>query len=266
MINLAGKTVVITGASSGIGAAAALAFAKRGAKLVLGARRTDKLTAVAEQAHALGADVIAHPCDVSHRDQVQALLQLAIEKFGRLDVAIANAGFGFVARVHETDEAQVDEIWRVNVLGTWYVMVEAANIMLPRKSGHVIAVSSAAARRSLPTMGFYSLTKAAQLSLVEAQRVELRGSGIKVSSVHPITTQTDFFDEASRRSRTRISGVGKSQTAELVGEKIARLAERPKPELWPFAPSRLALVFSSALPRLTDHMMAKMLPSRNKTD
>ncbi len=257
---LQGKVVVITGASSGIGAAAALALARRGASLVLAARRLDRLAAVAAQVERLGGRAVVQSCDVSRREDIRRLLTMAQDNFASLDVVIANAGFGFSAAVHETTEPQMDEIWRVNVLGTWYVMAEAAAMMIPRRAGHIIVISSAAARRGLPRMGAYSMTKAAQLSLAEAQRIELTGTGVQVSSVHPISTRTNFFAEASRRSGTRVGGIGKMQTAELVGEKIAHLVERPRPELWPFSPARWSLGLATMLPGVTDYFMRRLAP------
>ncbi len=258
MGQLNGKVVLITGASSGIGRAAALSFARRGARLFLAARRAQKLQAVVSEATALGTEATAVLCDVSIQKDVETLFAAAMGKHGRVDVAVANAGFGLLGRLHETTEEQMQEIWRVNVLGTWYVMKRAAEIMLPQKSGHIIAVSSAIARRALPQMGPYAMTKAAQLSLVEAQRVELLPFGIKVSSVHATTTDTEFFDQASLRSGRKMRGFGTVQTAELVGEKIVRLAEHPRPELWPSRLTRISLAFATILPSVTDRALAKM--------
>lgn len=264
--SLGGKVVVITGASSGIGAATALALAPHGAKLVLGARRKDKLEATAARVRAAGAaskcECLTRHCDVAQRDDVRELVETAVELFGRLDIMVANAGYGMLAKVHEMSEETFDELFQVNVKGSWYAMQEAAAAMLPRKSGHIIVISSAAARRGLPLYGAYSMTKAAQLSLVEAMRVELLPMGIYVSSVHPVTTATEFFETASQRSRIKSSGLGKAQTAESVGRKIVRLMARPKPELWPHSLSRLGLSFATMFPRMTDKAMLKLMPRR----
>src|SRR4051812_5301514 len=106
MASVNGKVIIITGASAGIGAATALALAKAGAILVLAARRADRLEQVAAQCRALGAQVINVICDVSRRADVDHLVAQSVEKFGRLDVMIANAGYGFLANIHETTEAQ----------------------------------------------------------------------------------------------------------------------------------------------------------------
>ncbi len=258
------KVVVITGASSGIGAATAEALAKAGAKLVLGARRLDKLQAVAARVLELGGQAEVMVCDVGRREQVKALLALAQSRFGRVDVAIANAGFGFVARVHDTTDEQMEEIWRVNLLGTWYVLAEAAPLMLKQRQGHIIAVSSVVARRGLPGMGPYCMTKAGQLSLVEAMRVELRGSGVYVSSVHPGYTQTEFFQQVSRRSGSTVRGGGKMQSADVVAQKIASLVERPRPELWPLKMLRWATLLTAMLPGISDAAIAKSMRPRGR--
>lgn len=259
---ISGKVVVITGASSGIGAATAYALAARGAQVVLGARRLDKLKEVANRAMSLGGQVEVMSCDVGKREEVRALLGLAQNRFGHVDAAIANAGFGFSARVHDTTQEQMDEIWRVNLLGTWYVMAEAAPLMLKQRSGHIIAVSSVVARRGLPGMGPYCMTKAAQLSLVEAMRVELRGTGVYVSSVHPGYTQTEFFEQASRRSRNKVTGGGAIQSATVVGTKIAGLIAHPRPELWPMRMLRWGMSITTLTPGLGDAAIAKAMPSR----
>ena len=259
-----GKVVVITGASSGIGAATAEALAKGGANLVLGARRLDKLQAVAARVTDVGGQAQVMACDVGSRDQVQALMALAQSRFGRVDVAIANAGFGFAGRVHEITEEQMEEIWRVNLLGTWYLMAAAGPLMLKQRQGHIIAVSSVVARRGLPGMGPYCMTKAGQLSLVEAMRVELRGSGVYVSSVHPGYTQTEFFQQASRRSGSTVRGGGKIQSAEVVARKIRSLIEHPRPELWPMKMLRWAMLLTAMMPGLSDVAIAKTMRPRGR--
>jgi len=264
------KTIIITGASSGIGAATALALAQGRANLVLGARRIERLEQVAAQCRRLGAAALAVPCDVAQRAAVDRLVALGVEKFGRLDVMLANAGYGFLERIHEATDAQFDAIVNTNVKGTWYAMQAAAAVMLKQppigmgksRRGHIIAVSSGAARRGLPLYGIYALTKAAQLSLCEALRVELLPQGVYVSSVHPLATATEFFDVASRQSRFRSTGLGHAQPVEAVARKIARLIRRPRPELWPVPGSAWLLALAAAFPRLADHVMARTVGNR----
>lgn len=268
---LAKKVVIITGASAGIGAATAVALAAQGVRLVLGARRLDKLEEVAGKCRAAGAETVAVCCDVAKRADVDRLVAAAVEKFGRVDVMLANAGYGFLAKIHETTEEQFDDIMATNVKGTWYAMQAAANVMLQQKPlegekyrGHIIAVSSGAGRRGLPLYGVYSMTKAAQLSLAEAMRVELKGQGVYVSTVHPLTTATDFFDVASSKSRLKSTGLGHAQPVSVVAAKIAKLIRRPRPELWPVTGSAWLLAIAATFPRLADWSMAKTVYRRTR--
>ncbi len=274
MATLKDRVIVITGASSGIGAATALAAAREGAKLVLGARRIDKLEKVADECRAAGGEAITVPCDVSRRADVDRLVAATVKKFERLDIMLANAGYGFLAKVQETTEEQFDDIFATNVKGTWYCMQAAADIMLkqlpaagdPKKAarGHIIAVSSGAARRGLPLYGLYSMTKAAQLSLCEAMRVELRGQGVYVSSVHPLTTATEFFEVASNKSRVRSTGLSHAAPVESVARKIVSLMKHPRPELWPAFASRWALGIAAVFPGLADWSMSRTIGKRTR--
>lgn len=282
-ISLENKVVAITGASSGIGAATATAIANkygsRGVKIVISARRIDRLEALAKVLRGTGAEVEVVSCDVAKKSQVDALVQTCINKFGRLDVMFANAGYGLTGSVIDLTDAQCDDLINVNVKGTLYAMQAAAKVMLTQRSGHIIATSSAAARRGLPLYGIYSATKAAQLSLAEALRVELRhqllqtagnggggggGDHIYVSTVHPATTETEFFDTAAKVSGIPSSGMGRSQTAAQVGAKILKLMEHPRPELWPMPFTHLGLSLATIFNKSTDNAMLKMLPRRLK--
>lgn len=262
MVDLTQKVIIITGASAGIGQALALALAPYHVRMILSARRVERLETLAAQCRQMGSEVIVQACDVAQRAQVEALVTTAVSTWQRLDIMVANAGFGFLSAVHETTEAQFDEIVDVNVKGTWYAMAAATPVMIKQRSGHIIATSSAAARRGLPFFGPYAMTKAAQLSLCEAARVELKQYGIKVSSVHPITTETDFFTVASDRSQMKTSGLGSAQTAATVARKMVHLMQHPKPELWPHWASRYALVMAALWPRLGDYIMGRSLKRR----
>ncbi len=271
MIKQDQQVVVITGASSGIGAATALALAKQKANLVLAARRKDKLDAVAAQCAQLGAQVEVMSCDVSKRADVDALAECALKCFGRIDVMFANAGYGFLAKIHEVTDAQFDEIMAANVKGSLYCMQAAHKVMKnqqpaegSRYRGHIILTSSGAARRGLPLYGVYSMTKAAQLSLAEAMRVELARENIYVSTVHPLTTATEFFDVASSHSRIRSTGLGHAMPVEKVAAKIVRLMRKPRPELWPATGSAWLLVLAAAFPRLADFGMAQTVGKRTR--
>jgi short-subunit dehydrogenase len=257
-----GMVVVITGASAGIGRALARELSGRGGRLVLAARRLDRLE---ELNRALGGRHVCVRTDVSRREECEALVAATVERFGRIDTLVANAGYGILRPVAATTPQEMQEIFQANVFGTLDCVRAAVPHMLRQETagrwrGQVMIVSSAVARRGIPYFGAYSATKAAQLSLAEAMRVELRPSQIAVTTVHPIGTDTEFGQAAANRAGggriARIPGEVR-QSAEQVARKMARAIERPAPEVWPFAPSRWALTAATLAPRWVDRIMGK---------
>lgn len=260
-----GMVALITGASAGIGRALARDLHGRGARLVLSARRTDRL---AELNAELGGNHLAVTADVARTDDCDRLVAEAIARFGRIDALVCNAGYGLVRRVADTTPAEMRDIFATNVFGTTDVIHAAVPHLLKQEPmnglrAHILIVSSAAGRRGLPYFGAYSATKAAQLSLAEALRVELRPQRIAVTSVHPVGTSSDFFTTAATVSKSRLPirhGIEVQQTPELVAAKIARALARPRPELWPLAPSRLMLSVATLFPSLADRALAGRKP------
>jgi NADP-dependent 3-hydroxy acid dehydrogenase YdfG len=182
---------LITGASSGIGAATARAASEAGYRLVLGARSTDKLEALAAE---LGGEerAVPVPTDVTQWEDNERLVAAATERFGRLDVAFANAGFG-AARgwLEETPEHWRDMVL-TNVLGAAYT-VRAAIPALKEAKGHILITGSVAGRRALPG-SLYSVTKWAVTAMGEAVRADLDGAGIRTTLIEPGKVDTPFFD------------------------------------------------------------------------
>lgn len=259
------SVILITGASAGIGRALAVELHARGAHLVLAARRLDRLHLINA---ALGGQHLCLKADVAVSADCHAIVEQTVAHFGRLDTIVCNAGYGLVRRVHETTEAELLAIFQTNVVGTTEC-IRAAVPAMQRNGirggyrGQIMIVSSAAARRGLPFFGAYSATKAAQLSLAEAARVELRGDRIAVTSVHPIGTETDFFTSAETLSSAKIDvpgrGQGFRQTSEHVARRMADAIERPRAEVWPSRPSRFALSVATLFPTLGDRLMRKSL-------
>jgi NADP-dependent 3-hydroxy acid dehydrogenase YdfG len=186
--------MLITGASSGIGAATARQAARAGYRLVLAARSEDKLRDLASE---LGGDerAIARRCDVSIWEDQEALMKAALDAFGRVDVVFANAGFGaargFLKETPEQWRSMVD----TNVLGVAYSIRASMPHLLERGSGHYVITSSVAGRRPLPG-SLYSATKHAVTAMGEALRQELRGEGseVRVTLIEPGMVDTPFFD------------------------------------------------------------------------
>jgi NADP-dependent 3-hydroxy acid dehydrogenase YdfG len=191
-VTVAGRVLLITGASSGIGAATARAAAAEGYRLVLAARSAERLAALAGE---LGGPerALAVPCDVTDWDQQVALAARALEAFGGIDVAFANAGFG----ARRGFQAETPDHWRAmvltNVLGAAYT-VRACMDALRARRGHLVLMGSVAGRK-VPPGSLYGCTKWAVTAMAEAARQELGGSGVRVTLLSPGTVATPFYDE-----------------------------------------------------------------------
>jgi NADP-dependent 3-hydroxy acid dehydrogenase YdfG len=185
------KVFLITGASSGIGAATARHAAQAGYRLVLAARSVDKLQALADELGG-GERALAVSCDVTDYSQQEAMVAHALDRFGRLDVAFANAGFG-AARGFLNDDP---EHWRAmvltNVLGAAYT-VRATLPALKQSTGHILLTGSVAGRRAIPG-SLYSSTKWAISGMGESLRQDVDGTGVRVTVVEPGMVETPFFD------------------------------------------------------------------------
>jgi NAD(P)-dependent dehydrogenase (short-subunit alcohol dehydrogenase family) len=194
--------------------------------------------------------------DVGVQEDVDRLVRGAVAQFGRLDVMVNNAGYGVHGRVEDTPAEAFERLMRVNFLGTVYGCQAAVRVMRPQGSGVIVNVSSIVGHRAMPGGGAYAATKAAQVSLAEAMRVELAGSGVFVCTVHPIGTETEFREVVKKQSGVAITGVGPQQKASVVAQAIVRCTRRPRAEVYPFALSR-ALVWLNALaPGAVDRLAA----------
>lgn len=254
-----GWGVLITGASSGIGAALAVELAQRGARLALTARRLERLAAVA--AACGGAAVL--PADLAEPGAAERVVRDAHAALGRLDAAVLNAGYGLARTVAETGDAEWEAILRVNLLASAAGLRAAAALMrlqAPRGGwrGRIVIVSSSLARRAVPDMGAYSATKAAQLALAEAARVELAAERIAVASVHPVRTETEFFAACERASGRplRFRRPVPTQRPEHVARRIAAVLRHPPAEIWPHPASRWLALAAAAFPALADRVLA----------
>ncbi|MET4781807.1 SDR family oxidoreductase [Glaciihabitans sp. UYNi722] len=185
-----GKVIAITGAGSGIGEATALLLAERGGKVVLGARRTERLEAVASQIAAAGGEAIFARVDVSRRDDLESFVSLATTTFGRLDVLVSNAG---VMPISPLDELRVND-WEamidINVKGVLYGIAAALPVFREQKTGHFINTGSTATLRIVPTMAVYSASKLAVKAITEGLRQEA-GADLRVTLVTPGMTSTE---------------------------------------------------------------------------
>ncbi len=254
--------VAITGASAGIGKELAIQLAGRGARLSLAARRIEKLEELKQQ---LGQKHLILQADVSQRVDCQRFIAQTTDTFARLDTLVCNAGYGELRRLIDTTPEQIQAIFQTNLFGTVDCIRAAVPLMLkqePREGyrGQVMIVASAGAKRGLPYFGPYAATKAAQFSLSEALRVEMRGKGIAVTSVLPIGTRTEFFDVAQARSGKRLPTRVKCdvmQEASTVAARMIKGIEKPRPEIWPFPLVKYLIAIGSLMPRVADTVMGR---------
>jgi short-subunit dehydrogenase len=254
--------MVITGASSGIGRATAVECAKAGMNLILSARRADRLDAVAAEVGRLGRRAAVVAGDVNEPGLSRRMLDAATDSFGRFDVVFANAGYGMAVANHEMPIDDVRAMFEVNVFAALDLIREAAlRLIAEQREGHLLMCSSCLSKFSIPYHGTYSATKAAQDRICAAMRSELREHSIYVSSVHPITTMTEFFEVSSRLSGTENHEVVESpdhapkpfvQTPERVARAVVRCLRRPKPEVWTSVVVRTVGAAFTLFPRFAD--------------
>lgn len=192
--NIEGKVVVITGASSGLGEAAARLLAEKGAKLVLGARRKERIDALVREIAGSGGSAEAVATDVTVRADVEALVGTAVERFGRVDVMINNAGVMLVSPVERLKVEDWDRMIDVNIKGVLYGIAAVLPVMQRQKSGHLINVSSVAGHKVRPTSAIYSATKHAVRALSEGVRQELKAYKIRSTIISPGAVATELVD------------------------------------------------------------------------
>jgi short-subunit dehydrogenase len=204
-MKLQGKVAVITGASMGIGEAIAKLFFNEGARLVLCSRDLARTRAAAERIGA-GADAITVACDVSRRDQANALAQSAIQKFGRIDIWVNNAGFGLNDSVEKMDMAQFRQMFDTNFFGTVECMQVAIPIMRQQGGGDIVNISSVSGHLAAPYMAGYAATKHAMQAIGMAARMELKRHNINVVTVCPGFIATDFSKNMAKGSQPQRVG------------------------------------------------------------
>lgn len=193
MSGIEGKVVAITGASSGIGEATALLLAQRGAKIVLGARRTDRLEALATRIAKGGGEAAFAATDVKRREDLSALVALACDRFGKLDVLINNAGVGPISLLDELRVEDWEEMIDVNIKGMLYGIAAALPVFRKQGVGHFVNTISTAGLVINPTMAVYAGTKNAVRTIAEGLRLEA-GDRLRVTNVSPGFVATEFAD------------------------------------------------------------------------
>lgn len=266
---LKGLPMVITGASSGIGLATARACAQAGMPVVLAARRMDRLEAACAQICADGGRAIAVHTEVTDRDSCERLIAEAEDEFGPLYAVFANAGFGDQMPVLPDIDAHRAQ-FEVNFWGSLNVIAPAVERMRAHESGgrggHVLMCSSCLSKIGMPHFAAYCASKAAQDHFARAMRHELASENIHVSSVHPIGTSTEFFEQMDSRvngpTLTARTGRRFVQPPERVARGIVACLRAPRGEVWTSLPVRFGLAAAVAFPGLADWAIGRKLQRR----
>jgi NADP-dependent 3-hydroxy acid dehydrogenase YdfG len=228
--NIADKVVVITGASSGIGEATARLLAGNGAKVVLGARRKDRIDAVVEEITARGGSALGFQTDVTKRADVEALVKGAVDKHGRIDVIVNNAGIMPIAPVAALKVEEWDRMIDVNIKGLLYGVAAVLPIMQKQKQGHIINIASVFGFKVFAPGGVvYSATKFAVRAVTEGLRIELKADNIRCTMISPGAVATeipeDSSEEATRKNLREFYKI--ALPADSIGRAIAYAIEQP---------------------------------------
>ncbi|MBI2072307.1 MAG: SDR family NAD(P)-dependent oxidoreductase [Gemmatimonadetes bacterium] len=256
-MRLEAKRVLITGASSGIGAALALTLGGRGARLVLAARGRSRLegtAAVVALRHPALPPPIVAPCDVADRDSVHSLCAATVDRLGGLDVLINNAGISVYGLAEYGSVADFQRLMTVNFYGPLYAMLEAIPVMRRQGGGLVVNVASVAALHGVPYLAAYSASKAALAALAQSLRAELHDSGIRLLTVYPGYTRTPLFDHEKKLGGARRPRNGYA-APETVARSIVRAIERDAEELVLSPPGRALSLLRGLVPGLVQRAM-----------
>lgn len=242
-MDIKGKVVIVTGASSGIGEATARQFGRGGAKVVLAARRVDRLQTLAQEITGMhtGAETLVVQADLSRLEDIQALINQTLETFGRIDVLVNNAGFGRLDWLENLDPVKdIQSQFDVNVMGVIQTTRQALPVMIKQRSGHVINMCSMAGLVATPTYTIYAACKHAVHGFSEALRREVKPWGIDVSMVYPGGVVTEFASHAGIKRKTKATTPkALLLTAEQVGNAVVQLVRHPRamwiiPWAWSF--------------------------------
>jgi NADP-dependent 3-hydroxy acid dehydrogenase YdfG len=252
------RVIAITGASAGIGRATALRLARDGASVAICARRADRLEAVAAEIVKAGGQALPIVADVTSETDMTMFVAKTVERFGRLDVMMCNAGFGIYGAIDDITPDQMKKLMDINYFGTYYAARAALAVFRRQQRGHIVIVSSIAGKRGVPFMGAYSATKFAQIGMAECLRSELYGSDIHVSVLCPISTSTEFTEVMTHETGGKVLGsLGPKQSAEEVAEAVAQAIEDPVPEIYPYFRARGLVLLNAIAPGFCDRLVQK---------
>ncbi len=255
-----GTTVVITGATSGIGRATALAFADAGAKVVVAGRREARLNELVAELENKGCAALAVKTDVADQAQVENLIARAIERFGKIDTLINNAGVGIAASFAEQSLEDFKQVMDVNFWGAVYACKAVVPHMRKNKNGLIINISSIFGKRGMPYETAYSASKFALAGFSEALRAELMTENIDVSTIYPGAVETEIFETANNQTGLEMGANLPKFPAKEMARIIVNNARFPQAEVV-MAGDAIALNFFNKLaPGLVDFALGWSVP------
>jgi short-subunit dehydrogenase len=266
MLSTSRPAVVVTGGSSGLGAACARAFARAGCDVAIAARQHDRLASVAADLASEGGRVLAVSADVTDGAAMRTLASRVLAAFGRLDILVCSAGVGYQGTLDETSAGIMQRVLEVNVTGT----LNAARAVIPyfeaQRAGHLIVISSIVGKRGIPGYAAYSAAKFAQAGLAEVLRAELRETGIAVTTVFPVSVDTGFRDAMAREFGVRSEGIGPRQSPDDVASAVMRAVRSRAAEVYPLRRARLLAWVSALTPGLADRLVRRFARRRRHPD
>ncbi|MFD7657954.1 SDR family oxidoreductase [Actinosynnema sp. NPDC059797] len=230
MPGITGKVVAVTGASSGIGEATARLMAERGAAVVLGARREDRLDALAQDIRDRGGRAVACPVDVTRREDLERLVDRAVTEFGRLDVLVGNAGISKIGPVADLDVDGWSAMIDVNVRGVLHGIAAALPVFRRQGRGHLVTTVSTAGLKITPTMAVYAGTKNAVRTILEGLRQESTDGALRTTSISPgyVSTElADSIDDPAVRRTIRENMAEFAISPDAVARAVAFAVEQP---------------------------------------
>ena len=258
-MELNGKTILITGASQGIGAAAARAFAAYPVNLALLARSQQLIEALASELNQRpGVQALPIVADVTQREAIETAVQRTLDAFGRIDVLVNNAGVGMSSPVGAIDYDKGRQLFDINFWGALMMTEAVLPSMRERKDGLIINISSIVGRRAMPGISVYCASKFALNAFSESIRVELKPENVRVVSFYPGVTATNFGDNLLT-GPTSIKGKGRAKvtSAEDVGKAIVRAAIKEPRDAYPTLFDRVFVWTSALAPWLMDRVLQR---------
>lgn len=269
MISLKGKVVIITGASSGFGEHAARQFSREGCKVVLAARRQERLEKLAGEIRSEGGEALPIMTDVTQAGQIQAMVSSTVESCGRIDILFNNAGFGRLDWIEALDPVRdIQAQITVDLLGVIWTAHAVLPQMYRQRSGHIINMSSIAGWAAPPLYSIYSAAKFGVRGFTEALRREAAPLGVNVSAVYPGSSPTEFqLHIGQNKAKKRFSTPHWLRvTPEQVAQAVVDLAKRPRRSLFLPKIMGLSVFVNSHFPGLSDRTQARALAPYHEQD